>query len=98
MAEFEVPAGASRVLLGALGTADILDLVVEGLERGVHLGIVLTQVSGGLIGSHVPERIGTFLRVTQACEGGHVDAGAGGTGKTWETGVSGRTLTNERGC
>lgn len=42
VAELQVPAGASRVLLGALGAADVLNLVVQRLERGVHLGIVLT--------------------------------------------------------
>lgn len=42
VAELQVPAGASRVLLGALGAADVLNLVVQRLESGVHLGIVLT--------------------------------------------------------
>jgi hypothetical protein len=42
VAEFQVPAGASRVLAGALWAANALNLVVEGLECGIHLNIVLS--------------------------------------------------------
>lgn len=74
MAQLQVPAGAGRVLLGALGAADVLDLVVQRLESGVDLGVVLTQVSGSLVGSHVPQRIGTLVGLTEAGKGRHVDA------------------------
>lgn len=83
MAELQVPAGAGRVLLGALGAADVLDLVVQGLESGVDLGVVLTQVSGGLVGSHVPQWIGALVGLTKAGKGRHVDARTGRSGWTW---------------
>ena len=66
MAKLDVTAGPSRVLLGALGAADALDLVVEGLERGVHLDIVLPQAASGLVRPHVADGIGTLLWLTQA--------------------------------
>jgi len=96
MAELEVPAGARRVLLGALRAADVLDLVVEGFERGVHLGVVLPQVTGRLVGPHVPHGVVGLLRPVEAGEGRHVDAGTGGTGRAGGTGVSGGSLKRER--
>lgn len=61
VAEFQVPAGASGVLAGALGAADALNLVVEGLECGIHLGVMLPQVAGCLVGPHVLHGVGAFL-------------------------------------
>lgn len=102
VAQLEVSAGAGRVLLGALGAADVLDLAVEGLEGGVHLGVVLAQASGSLVGPHVPHGIGTLLGLTQAGESGHVDARAGRTRRTRGSRVTRRTLSREtetmRGC
>lgn len=79
VAELQVPAGAGRVLLGALGAADVLNLVVQRLESGVDLGVVLTQVSRSLVGSHVPQRIGTLVGLTKTSKGRHVDA------RTWRS-------------
>lgn len=45
VAELQVPAGSSGILLGPLGAPDVLDLIIERFERGIDLGIVLTQVS-----------------------------------------------------
>ena len=92
MAELQVSAGASGVLPGSLGAADVLNLVVEGFECGVYLNIVLAEVSRGLVGPHVPERIRGLLSLTQASKGRHVDARAGGTRRTGGSGVSRRTL------
>lgn len=92
MAELQVSAGASRVLPGSLGAADVLDLVVERLERGVNLGVVLTEVSGSLVGPHVPERIRALFSLTQTGEGRHVNARTRGTRRTGGSGVSGGTL------
>lgn len=92
MAQFQVSAGAGRVLLGAIGAAQVLDLVVEGLESGVDLHVVLPQGAGGLVGPHVPQRIGRLLSLAQTGEGRHVDAGAGRTGRTRRSSVSRRTL------
>ena len=92
VAQLQVSASTCRVLLGALGGADVLNLVVERLERGVHLGVVRPQVSGGLVGPHVPQGIGGFLRLRQTSEGRHVDTRAGRTRRTRGTRVSRGTL------
>lgn len=92
VAQFQVSAGASRVLLGAVGAAQVLNLVVEGLECGIDLHVLLSQGAGGLISSHVPERIGGLLSLAQTGEGRHVDARAGRTRRTRGSGITRRTL------
>lgn len=92
MAQLQVSAGASWVLPGSLGAADVLNLVVERFERCVDLSIMLTEVSGSLVSSHVPERIGGLFNRTQTSEGGHVNARARGTRRTGGSRVSGGTL------
>ena len=77
VAQLEVPAGAGGVLLVAVGAQHVLDLAVDGLERGVHLHVVGPQGAGGLVGPHVAHGVGGLLRLGEAGEGGHVDAGAG---------------------
>lgn len=99
VAELQVPAGASWVLLGSLGAADVLNLVVEGLQRGVDLSIVLTEVSGGLVSPHVPERIRALFSLTQPSEGGHVNTRTRGARRTRRSGVSWGTLIGkEKRC
>lgn len=90
--QFQVSAGASGVLLGAVGAAQVLDLAVEGLERGVDLDVVLPQGAGGLVSPHVPERIRRLLGLTQTGEGRHVDTRARRTRRTRGSGVSWRSL------
>lgn len=92
MAQFQVSAGASRVLLGAVRAAQGLNLVVEGLECGINLHVVLPKGAGGLIGPHVPERIRGLLSLTQTGEGRYVDARAGRTRRARRTCVTRRTL------
>ena len=92
VAQFQVSAGASWVLLGAIRAAQVLNLVVEGLECGVDLHVVLPQGAGGLISPHVPEWIGGLLSLTQTGEGRHVDARARRTRRTGRSGVTRRTL------
>lgn len=92
MAQLEVSARASRVLLGAVWAAHVLNLVVEGFERGIDLDIVLPQGAGGLIGPHVSERIWRLLGLTQAGKGRQVDAGAWRTRRTRGSGITRRTL------
>lgn len=95
MTELQVPAGAGGVLPRSLRTADVLNLVVQGFDGGVNLGIVLTQVSAGLIRSHVSEGIRRLLSLTQASEGRHVNARARGTRRTGGSWGSWRTLREE---
>jgi len=68
MAKLDVAAGPGWVLPGALRAADALDLVVERLERGVHLDVVLPQAAGRLVRPHVADGVGTLLCLTQASE------------------------------
>lgn len=95
MAELQVSTCASRVLFGSLGAADVLNLVVERLECGIYLSIMLTEVSRGLVGSHVPKRIWTLVSLTQASKGRHVNARAGGTRRSRGSGVSWRSLKKQ---
>lgn len=95
VAELQVPAGASRILLGSLGAADVFNLVVERLERGIDLSVVLAQVSGGLVGPHVPERVGTLLGLTQPSKGRHVYARTRRSRRTGRSRVSRGTLTGK---
>lgn len=92
VAEFDVSAGPGRVFAGALGAADALDLVVEGLEGGVHLGVVRPQPRRCLVRPHVAPGVGALLGLPQPRERRHVDAGAGGPGGAGRTGAPGRTL------
>lgn len=90
--QFDVSAGAGGVLLATVGAAQVLDLVVEGLECGVHLHVMLPQGAGCLISPHVPQGIRRLLRLRQASEGRHVDTRAGRTRRTRGSGVSRGTL------
>lgn len=92
MAELQVSAGTTWVLLGSLRAADVLNLVVERFESGIDLCIMLTKVSGSLVSSHVPERIRGLLSLTQTSEGRHVNARSGGTRRTRGSRISGGTL------
>lgn len=92
VAEFQVPAGASRVLAGALGAADALNLVVEGLECGIHLGVMLSQVASCLVCPHILQGVRAFLSPTQASKGRHVDARAGRAWRARGSRISRRTL------
>lgn len=92
VAEFQVPAGASRVLAGALRAADALNLVVEGLECGIHLRIMLSQVASCLVCPHILQGIRAFLSPTQASKGRHVNARARGTWRARGSRISRRTL------
>lgn len=92
MAQFQVSAGASRVLLGAVRAAQGLNLVVEGLECRINLHVMLPKRAGGLISPHVPERIRGLLSLTQTSEGRQVDARARRTRGARRSGVTRRTL------
>lgn len=97
MAQLQVSAGASRVLLGSLRAADVLNLVVERFERGVDLSIMLTKVSRSLVSPHVSERIRGLLSLTQTSEGRHVNARSRRTRRTRGSRVSRGTLKEKEG-
>ena len=97
VAEFKVSAGAGRVLLGTVWAAQVLDLVVQGLESGVNLHVVLPEGAGGLVGPHVPQGIRGLLRLRQASESRHVDARARWAGGPRGSSVTRRTLKMAEG-
>lgn len=92
MTQFQVSAGASGVLLGSVGATQGLNLVVEGLQSGVDLHVVLPKRAGSLISPHVSEWIGGLLSLTQTSEGRYVNSRAGGARRTWGSRVTRRTL------
>lgn len=97
MTELQISAGAGRVLLGPLRAADVLNLIVKRFDCSVDLSIVLTEVSSSsLVGPHVPERIGWFLRLTQTSKRRHVNARAWGTWRTRGSWISRRTLRDKK--
>lgn len=85
VAELQVSAGPGRALLRAVGTADVLHLVVQGFQSGIHLCIMLVVTFGGLVCPHVPQGVRTLLRMRQTSESRHVDAGSRGARKTGGT-------------
>lgn len=92
MTQFQVSAGASGVLLGSVGATQGLNLVVEGLQGGVDLHVVLPKRAGSLISPHVSEWIGGLLSLTQTSEGRYVNSRARGARRTWGSRVTRRTL------
>lgn len=88
VAELQVPAGAGRALLGAVRTADVLHLIVERLQTGVHLCIVLDITFGGLVCPHVLQGFRTLLRMRQTSESRQIDAGPRWARETRGTRVS----------
>lgn len=90
VAHLEVAAGAGGVLAGALRAADVLDLLAQALEGGVHLQVPVAH-HVGVIGSVVAAAIVGLLlgRLGQEAE---VEAAAGGTGRTGGAGRAGGTL------
>lgn len=93
--QFQVSAGASRVLLGSVRAAQGLNLVVEGFQSGVDLHIVLPKRAGSLISPHVPEGIRGLLSLTQTSKGRYVNSRAGRTRKAWRSRVTRRTLRKQ---
>lgn len=60
MTHLQVAAGTGRILLGAIGAADILNLLAQRLEGGVNLQVTVTHHIG-IISTVVTERIRGFL-------------------------------------
>lgn len=61
VAHLEVAAGAGGVLAAAFGAADVLDLLAQALEGGVHLEVTITDHIG-IIGPVVAAVTGLLLR------------------------------------
>jgi len=74
VAELQVSAGPGRALLSPVWATNVLDLVVQGFQSGVHLCIMLMVAFGGLVCPHVPQGIRTLFRVRQTSKRRHVDA------------------------
>lgn len=94
VAHLQVAAGAGGVLAGALGAADVLDLLAQALEGGVHLQVAVAH-HVGVIGPVVAAAVVGLLlgRLGQEAE---VESAAGGAGRTGGPGGAGGTLREER--
>lgn len=86
----EVTAHASWVCLGSLRAADVLDLLADGLEGGIHLSIAVTHTS--FISSVAMVWVSCLLRLghdgewfTNACR----------SGRTWGSGKTRGTLQKD---
>jgi len=93
VAHLQVAAGTGRVFAGALGAADVLDLLAQALEGGVDLQVPVAH-HVGVVGSVVaPAVMGLLLdRLGQEAE---VEAAAGGAGRTRGSGWARGTLREE---
>lgn len=92
VAQLQVSAATGRVLAGAIGGADVLDLAVDRLECGTNFYIMLSKRAGGLVGTHITQGIGSLLGLSQPSKGRHVNARAWGTGRARGSGVTRWTL------
>lgn len=94
VAHLQVAAGAGRVLAGALGAADVLDLLAQALEGGVHLQVAVPH-HVGIIGPVVAAAVVRLLlgRLGQEAE---VEPAAGRAGRTGGPGWAGGTLRGEK--
>lgn len=95
VADFQVTAGASRVLARSIRAADILNLAVNGFQSGINLHIMLSQIVGGLISTHVTQGIRALLGLTQPSKGRHINARAWRTRRTRGSSVTWRTLRTD---
>lgn len=93
VAHLQVPAGACWVLAGAFRATDVLDLLAEALQGGVHLQIAVAH-HVGVVSSVVAAAVVSFLLgwLRQEAE---VEAAAGGAGRTWGARRAGGTLRVE---
>lgn len=94
MAHLEVTAGSGRVLAGTVGAADLLDLLAQALQSGVHLQVTVTE-NVGVISTEHAEGIGSLL--LGLGNEAKVESTARGTRCSRRSGRSRRTLGDEKG-
>lgn len=92
MTQFQVTASTSWILLGPIWTANALNLVVKRFQGGINLNVMLAEIAGSLVSTHVTERIGSFLSLTQTSKSRHINARARRTRGTRWTRCTSRTL------
>lgn len=95
VAHLEVTAGAGRVLAAAFRAPDVLDLLAQALESGVHLEVTVTD-HVGIIGPVVAATILSLLLRWLGQEA-EVVTTAGRTRGTRGSGRAGGTLRREGG-
>lgn len=88
MAHLEVAAGPGGVLAGAVGAADLLDLLAQALQGAVNLQVAVAE-DVGVVGAEHTVGIGSLLlwlgdeaQVKSATRG---TRGARGSGRSWRT-------------
>lgn len=89
MAHLEVAAGPGGVLAGAVGAADLLDLLAQALQGAVHLQVAVAEDVGVVGAVHAVGIGGLLLWLGDEAQ---VESAAGGAGGTGGSGKSGRTL------
>lgn len=89
VAHLEVAAGPGGVLAGAVGAADLLDLLAQALQGAVHLQVAIAE-DVGVVGTEHAVGIGSLL--LWLGDEAQVESAAGGAGGTSGSGRSGRTL------
>lgn len=94
VAHFEVTARAGGVLAAAFGASDVLDLLAQALEGGVHLKVTVTD-HVGIISPVVAATIMSLLLGWLRQEAEVVTA-TGRTRRTRGSRRAGRTLFKER--
>lgn len=92
MAHLQVAAGSGGVLAGAVGAADLLDLLAQALQGAVHLEVAVAE-DVGVVGAEQAVGIGALLLWLR--HESEVESAAGGTWCSWGSGRSGRTLSGE---
>lgn len=93
MAHSEVTAHAGGALLSSLGAADVLDLLAQGLEGGVHI-LVTVADRASVVGSVAAHGVWALLLLGLREE---VHAGTGRSRGAWGSGCAGSTLMVNRG-
>lgn len=89
VAHLEVAAGPGRVLAGAVGAADLLDLLAQALQGAVHLQVAVAEDVGVVGAVHAVGIGGLLLWLGDEAQ---VESAAGGAGSASGSGKSGRTL------
>lgn len=93
MAHLEVAAGPGGVLAGAVGAADLLDLLAQALQGAVNLQVAVAE-DIGVVGTEHAVGIGSLL--LWLGDEAQVESATRGTRGTSGSGRSGRALY-ERG-
>ena len=89
MAHPDVTAHAGGVLLGSLGAAEVLNLLAQGLQGGVHLHVTVTHHVGVV---RAVATVGIWGLLLQRLADKHVESASGGSRGSGGAGSTRATL------